>query len=174
MSTPTDVVMQRMLTVPDFPSKGILFRDLTPVFAHGPSFRAVVDGLIEPFAGKFDAVAGLEARGFLLAAAAAIDGGVGVLPIRKGGKLPGDIIGETYDLEYGTATLEVNPLSLPAGARVLVLDDVLATGGTINASVSLIERAGWTVAGIAVVLELEALEGRQRLAGRQIHSLLTL
>lgn len=174
MSTPTDVVMQRMLTVPDFPSKGILFRDLTPVFAHGPSFRAVVDGLIEPFAGKFDAVAGLEARGFLLAAAAAIDGGVGVLPIRKGGKLPGDIIGETYDLEYGTATLEVNPLSLPAGARVLVLDDVLATGGTINASVSLIERSGWTVAGIAVVLELEALEGRQRLAGREIHSLLTL
>ncbi len=174
MSTPTDVVMQRMLTVPDFPSKGILFRDLTPVFAHGPSFRAVVDGLIEPFAGKFDAVAGLEARGFLLAAAAAIDGGVGVLPIRKGGKLPGDIIGETYDLEYGTATLEVNPISLPAGARVLVLDDVLATGGTINASVSLIERSGWTVAGIAVVLELEALEGRQRLAGREIHSLLTL
>ncbi|WP_281640926.1 adenine phosphoribosyltransferase [Aurantimicrobium minutum] len=166
--------MQRMLTVPDFPSKGILFRDLTPVFAHGPSFRAVVDGLIEPFAGKFDAVAGLEARGFLLAAAAAIDGGVGVLPIRKGGKLPGDIIGETYDLEYGTATLEVNPISLPAGARVLVLDDVLATGGTINASVSLIERSGWTVAGIAVVLELEALEGRQRLAGREIHSLLTL
>jgi adenine phosphoribosyltransferase len=174
MSNATDVVMARMLTFPDFPSEGILFRDLTPVFAHGASFRAVVDGLIEPFGGKFDAVAGLEARGFLLAAAAAIDAGVGVLPIRKGGKLPGDIIGETYDLEYGTATLEVSPTSLPAGSRVLVLDDVLATGGTIEASLSLIERAGWVVAGIAVVLELEALAGRQRLAGREIHSLLTL
>jgi adenine phosphoribosyltransferase len=174
MTSATDVVMQRMLTVPDFPSEGILFRDLTPVFAHGESFRAVVDGLIEPFVGQFDAVAGLEARGFLLAAAAAIDGGVGVLPIRKGGKLPGDIIGETYDLEYGTATLEVNPASLPAGSRVLVLDDVLATGGTIGASVSLIERAGWHVAGIAVVLELEALAGRERLLGREIHSLVIL
>jgi adenine phosphoribosyltransferase len=166
--------MQRMATIPDFPSPGILFRDLTPVFAHGPSFRSIVDGLIEPFAGSFDAVAGLEARGFLLAAAAALDAGVGVLPIRKGGKLPGDIIGETYDLEYGTATLEVNPSSLPAGSRVLILDDVLATGGTIGASISLIERAGWQVAGIAVVLELDALGGRNNLAGRDIFSLVNL
>lgn len=174
MSLASDVVMKRMLTVPNFPSEGILFRDLTPVFAHGESFRTVCDGLIEPFVGEFDAVAGLEARGFLLAAATAIDAGVGVLPIRKGGKLPGDIIGETYDLEYGTATLEVNPESLPKGSRVLVLDDVLATGGTIAASISLIERAGWDVAGIAVVLELDALGGRERLAGRDIHSLVHL
>lgn len=174
MSLATEVVHDKMLTVADFPSPGILFRDLTPVFADGPSFRAVVDGLIEPFAGTFDAIAGLEARGFLLAAAAAIDGGVGVLPIRKGGKLPGDIIGETYDLEYGTATLEVNPASLPPGSRVLVLDDVLATGGTVSASISLIERAGWSVAGVGVVLELEALGGRERLAGRDVHSLVTL
>jgi adenine phosphoribosyltransferase len=174
MSVASEVVMQRMATIPDFPSPGILFRDLTPVFAHGPSFRTIVDGLIEPFAGGFDAVAGLEARGFLLAAAAAVDAGVGVLPIRKGGKLPGDIIGETYDLEYGTATLEVNPSSLPAGSRVLILDDVLATGGTIGASISLIERAGWQVAGIAVVLELDALGGRNNLAGRDIFSLVNL
>ena len=174
MSLATEVVHDKMLTVADFPSPGILFRDLTPVFADGPSFRAVVHGLIEPFAGTFDAIAGLEARGFLLAAAAAIDGGVGVLPIRKGGKLPGDIIGETYDLEYGTATLEVNPASLPPGSRVLVLDDVLATGGTVSASISLIERAGWSVAGVGVVLELEALGGRERLAGRAVHSLVTL
>lgn len=174
MSHATSVVHAKMLTVPDFPSEGILFRDLTPVFADGPSFRTVVDGIIEPFIGTFDAVAGLEARGFLLAAAAAIDAGVGVLPIRKGGKLPGDIIGETYDLEYGTATLEVNPLSLPQGSRVLVLDDVLATGGTVAASISLIERAGWVVAGVGVVLELEGLGGRERLAGREIHSLVTL
>lgn len=174
MSHATDVVHAKMLTVPNFPSEGILFRDLTPVFADGPSFRTIVDGIIEPFIGSFDAVAGLEARGFLLAAAAAIDAGVGVLPIRKGGKLPGDIIGETYDLEYGTATLEVNPLSLPQGSRVLVLDDVLATGGTVAASISLIERAGWVVAGVGVVLELEGLGGRERLAGREIHSLVTL
>lgn len=172
--TATDVVHERMLTVPDFPSKGILFRDLTPVFADGPSFRAVVDGLVESFAGQFDAVAGLEARGFLLAAAAAIDAGVGVLPVRKGGKLPGDIIAETYDLEYGSATFEVNPATLPAGSRVLIFDDVLATGGTIEASAKLIERAGWQVAGIAVVLELEALGGRAKLAPREIHSLVTL
>lgn len=174
MTTASETVLERMLSVENFPTPGILFRDLTPVFAHGESFRKVVDGLIAPFVGKFDAVAGLEARGFLLAAAAAIDAGVGVLPIRKGGKLPGDVLGETYQLEYGTATLEVNPSSLPAGAKVLVLDDVLATGGTINASVSLIERAGWQVAGIAVVLELEALAGRERLANRDIHSLVTL
>lgn len=174
MSVASDVVMQRMATIPDFPHPGILFRDLTPVFAHGPSFRRLVDGLIEPFAGSFDAVAGLEARGFLLAAAAAVDAGVGVLPIRKGGKLPGDIIGETYDLEYGSATLEVNPSTLPPGSLVLVLDDVLATGGTIGASISLIERAGWKVAGIAVVLELEALDGRKNLDGRDIFSLVTL
>lgn len=165
---------ERMLTVPDFPEPGILFRDLTPVFAHGPSFRAVVDALVEPFVGQFDAVAGLEARGFLLAAAAAIDVGVGVVPVRKAGKLPGHVLTETYTLEYGTASFQVNPDTVPAGSRVLVLDDVLATGGTINASCTLLERAGWQVAGIAVVLELDALTGRANLAGREIHSLLHL
>lgn len=160
-----------MKTVPDFPEPGILFRDLTPVFANGPAFRAVVDGLIEPFVGLFDAVAGLEARGFLLAAAAAIDAGVGVLPIRKAGKLPGETLKETYDLEYGNATFEVSPDALPQGSRVLILDDVLATGGTIGASVELVERAGWNVVGIAVVLEIEALAGRARLNNRPIHSL---
>lgn len=169
-----DVVRNRMLTVPDFPQKGILFRDLTPVFADGPSFRAVVDGLVELCSGEFDAVAGLEARGFLLAAAAAIDAGVGVLPVRKGGKLPGDIMAQTYDLEYGSATFEVNPTSLPRGSRVLIVDDVLATGGTIEASATLIERAGWRVAGIAVVLELAGLGGRAALAPREVHSLVTL
>jgi adenine phosphoribosyltransferase len=164
----------RMLTVPDFPEPGILFRDLTPVFAHGESFRAVVDALVQPFIGHFDAIAGLEARGFLLAAAAAIDAGVGVIPVRKSGKLPGHVLTETYRLEYGTASFQVNPDSLPPGSRVLVLDDVLATGGTINASVTLLERAGWSVAGIAVVLELEALGGRTALAGRAVHALLPL
>lgn len=171
MSTASDVVLTRMKTVPDFPEPGILFRDLTPVFANGPAFRAVVDGLIEPFVGLFDAVAGLEARGFLLAAAASIDAGVGVLPIRKAGKLPGVTLQETYELEYGTATFEVSPDALPKGSKVLIMDDVLATGGTIGASIELIERAGWEVVGIAVVLEIEALGGRARLNNRPIHSL---
>lgn len=174
MITASENIIQRMLTIPDFPSPGILFRDLTPVFAHGESFRSVVDALVQPFAGKFDAVAGLEARGFLLAAAAAIDAGVGVLPIRKEGKLPGEVLRETYELEYGAATFEVSPRALPEGTRVLVLDDVLATGGTIAASVSLIERAGWKVAGVAVVLELEALRGRSQLDGRDVVSLVRI
>ncbi len=172
MTDISDVLNERMQTVPDFPEPGILFRDLTPVFAHGPSFRAVVDALVEPFAGEFDAIAGLEARGFLLAAAAAIDAGSGVLPVRKAGKLPGHVLTETYQLEYGNASFQVNPDSLPPGSRVLVLDDVLATGGTIRASCTLLERAGWHVAGIAVVLELDALNGRANLPGREIHSLM--
>jgi adenine phosphoribosyltransferase len=172
--TAAEVIAHQMKTIPDFPSPGILFRDLTPVFADGKSFRTVVDALVLPFAGQFDAVAGLEARGFLLAAAAAIDAGVGVLPIRKEGKLPGDVLQETYSLEYGAATFEVSPQALAPGTRVLILDDVLATGGTIAASISLIERAGWVVAGVAVVLELEALQGRAKLAGRDVVSLVRI
>jgi len=166
--------MSRMKTYENFPEPDILFRDLTPVFADGPSFRAVIDGMIEPFVGQFDAIAGLEARGFLLAAAAAIDAGVGVLPIRKAGKLPGQIISESYQLEYGQATFEVNPDSLPAGSRVLLMDDVLATGGTIGASHALVERAGWHVVGISVALEIAALGGRNRLPEHNIHSVVTL
>ncbi len=174
MNSATDLIRDRLKTVPNFPLPGVLFRDLTPVFAHGPSFRAVVDAMIEPFGGSFDAVAGLEARGFLLAAAAAIDAGVGVLPIRKEGKLPGEILTERYALEYGEAAFEVSPDALPAGSRILVLDDVLATGGTIGASVALIERAGWHVAGISVVMEIADLGGRTNLGGRDIHALVTV
>jgi adenine phosphoribosyltransferase len=157
--------------VADFPQPGILFRDLTPVFASGPALRAITDELVAPFAGQVDAVAGVEARGFVLAAAAAYALGVGVLIIRKPGKLPSEILSESYDLEYGSATLEVQPATLPAGSRVLVLDDVLATGGTLAASTSLIERAGWSVAGVSVVLELADLNGRAALPGYTVRSL---
>jgi adenine phosphoribosyltransferase len=158
--------------VPDFPKPGITFRDLTPVFADGPALRRVTDALAEPFAGRIDAVAGVEARGFVLAAAAAYALGVGVLIIRKPGKLPREVLSRSYDLEYGSATLEIQPDTLPAGSRVLVLDDVLATGGTLAASTSLIEAAGWTVEGLSVVLELTDLAGRSALPGRDIRSLL--
>jgi adenine phosphoribosyltransferase len=155
--------------VPDFPQPGIVFRDLSPVFANGPALRAITDALLEPFAGRVDAVAGVEARGFVLAAAAAYALGTGTLLIRKAGKLPREVLRESYALEYGEATLEVHAGELPAGSRVLILDDVLATGGTLRAAVTLVERAGWTVAGIGVVLELSDLGGRTGLG--DVHAL---
>jgi adenine phosphoribosyltransferase len=160
--------------VPDFPSPGITFRDLTPVFADGPALRAVTDALVEPFVGEFDVIAGVEARGFVLAASAAYATGHGVVMIRKPGKLPRAVLSEDYDLEYGSTTLEVHPDELDRGSRVLLVDDVLATGGTLAASCSLIERSGWIVAGISVVLEISSLAGKARLPGRLVHSLVTL
>lgn len=174
MNTAAEIILSRMESHPDFPRAGILFRDLTPVFTDGPSFRAVIAAMVEPFAESFDAIAGLEARGFLLAAAAAHEEGVGVLPIRKSGKLPGQVLSESYQLEYGDATFEVNPRALPPGSRVLVMDDVLATGGTANAAVSLIESAGWVAVGVSVTLELAELDGRQLLGDRSVHSVVRL
>jgi adenine phosphoribosyltransferase len=169
-----ELVSELTAVVPDFPNPGITFRDLTPVFADGGALRTITDALAEPFAGKIDAVAGVEARGFVLAAAAAYALGVGVLIIRKPGKLPREVLSQSYDLEYGSATLEIQPDTLPPGSRILVLDDVLATGGTLAASTSLIERAGWVVAGVSVVLELSDLGGRAALPGRDIRSLLAV
>ncbi|MBU1586628.1 MAG: adenine phosphoribosyltransferase [Actinobacteria bacterium] len=160
------------ILVPDFPQPGIVFRDLSPVFANGPALRAITDALLEPFAGRVDAVAGVEARGFVLAAAAAYALGTGTLLIRKAGKLPRAVLSEGYALEYGEATLEVHADELAPGSRVLILDDVLATGGTLRAAAGLVERAGWSVAGIGVVLELEALGGRTGLG--DVHALATV
>lgn len=157
--------------IEDFPKPGITFRDLTPVFADGEALRAVADALVGPWVGKVDVIAGVEARGFLLAAAAAYSVGLGVLVVRKPGKLPREVISESYDLEYGSTSLEVQPGDFPAGTRVLVVDDVLATGGTLAASTRLIERAGWRVAGVSVVLELDDLDGRAALEGFDVTSL---
>jgi adenine phosphoribosyltransferase len=151
--------------IPDFPEPGILFRDLTPVFADASALRTVIDELIAPFAGSFDVIAGVEARGFVLAAAAAVDARTGVVMIRKAGKLPRPVLSREYALEYGTATLELHRDELPAGTRVLLVDDVLATGGTLEASLGLLADARLAVAGVSVVLELEALNGRARLGG---------
>ncbi len=163
-----------LVSVPDFPEPGILFRDLAPVFADGDAFRVIVDDLAGYFAGGFDAVAGVEARGFVLAAAVGYAAGAGVLVVRKAGKLPGVVLSETYELEYGAASLELEPERLPAGSRVLVLDDVLATGGTLAASSRLIQRAGYSVAGFGVVLELEGLGGRRRLPDSSVYSIALL
>ena len=174
MSSASEILQARMTSHVDFPQPGIVFRDITPVLADGPSLRVVVDEMLAPFAGQFDAVAGLEARGFIFAAAAARSAGVGVIPIRKAGKLPGRVLRESYQLEYGDATFEVNPEWLEPGSRVLIMDDVLATGGTANAAVSLVEQAGWTVVGVSVALELVDLSGRQQIGSHRVHSLLTL
>lgn len=161
-------------TVPDYPKPGIVFKDLTPVFADGAALKAVVDALVQPFLGRFDAVAGVEARGFLLAAAAAYATNTGVITVRKAGKLPRAVVSEDYALEYGTATLELHTADLAPGSRVLILDDVLATGGTLGAAARLFERCGVHVAGVGVVMELEDLAGRAALQDQHVHSLLRL
>lgn len=166
------VIEQLCATVPNYPSPGIVFKDLTPVFADGPALKQVVDAIVTSFAGTFDAVAGVEARGFLLAAAAAYATGTGVITIRKAGKLPREVYSESYALEYGEATLELHQEDVPVGTRVLILDDVLATGGTLGAAAALLERTGAVVAGVGVVLEIDALPGRANLAPYDVVSLL--
>ncbi|WP_230673850.1 adenine phosphoribosyltransferase [Rathayibacter sp. Leaf248] len=173
-STAAALVERLTEVVPDFPEPGILFRDLTPVFGDGEALRAVADALLEPYRGRIDAIAGVEARGFLLAAAAAYSAGLGVVTIRKPGKLPRALLREDATLEYGTTTLEVHEDAAPKGARLLLVDDVLATGGTLDASRRLIARAGWSLEGIAVVMELDGLGGRELLAGSRVDALVTV
>lgn len=169
------VVSGHVVDVPDFPQPGIVFKDLTPLFADGPAFREVTNGIVGHHGVEsFDVVAGIEARGFLLAAAVAYATGAGVVPVRKAGKLPRATYASSYALEYGEATLEVHQDSFKPGERVLVIDDVLATGGTAEATLALIERAGGIVTGFTVLLELAFLDGRARLAPRDVHALLTV
>ena len=161
--------------VPDFPQPGIVFKDLTPLFADGAAFARAIDAIVERYdKGSFDVVAGIEARGFVIAAAIAYATGKGVVPVRKAGELPRVTVAATYALEYGEATLEVHADAFVAGERVLVVDDVLATGGTAEATLGLVERAGGTIAGFSVFLELAFLKGRERLAPRPVHALLTV
>ena len=158
---------ERIRAVPDWPVPGVTFRDITPLIADPAGIPAVVEGiragLVEAGIEGVDLVAGVEARGFILGAPLAVALGVGFVPVRKQGKLPGDVHAETYDLEYGTATLEVQVGAVASGHRVLLVDDVLATGGTAAASASLLRAAGADVVGFAVLLELPALAGRERL-----------
>ena len=169
------LVASRVLDVPDFPKPGIVFKDLMPLFADGLVFRQVIDDIVAWHgAGSFDVVAGVEARGFVVAAAIAYATGKGVVPVRKAGKLPRKTHSASYALEYGEATLEVHEDAFVAGQRVLVVDDVLATGGTAGAALELVERAGGTVSGFTVLMELGFLDGRERLAPRTVHALLTV
>jgi adenine phosphoribosyltransferase len=170
-----NLVASRVLDVPDFPKPGIVFKDLMPLFADGGAFAEAVDAIVARHGRtNFDLVAGIEARGFVIAAAVAYAAGTGVVPIRKAGKLPRATLSATYALEYGEATLEVHADAFTAGQRILVVDDVLATGGTAEATLGLIERAGAVVTGFSVVLELEFLGARERLRHRDVHALLTV
>jgi adenine phosphoribosyltransferase len=157
--------------VPDYPQAGILFKDLTPVFADARAFTTVATELAA-CVGEADVVAGIEARGFLLGAAVALVAGVGVVPIRKAGRLPRVAGSRTYDLEYGTATLELPADTVAPGARVFVVDDVLATGGTAAATCALLTDAGAEVIGFGTLLELTSLPGRDVLAPLPVHALL--
>jgi adenine phosphoribosyltransferase len=156
--------------VPDYPRAGILFKDITPLLGDATTLRLVVDALGTGF-GPIDKVTGIEARGFILAAPVACQLGAGFVPVRKQGKLPAATYAESYELEYGTATIEVHTDAFTPGERVLIVDDVLATGGTARAAAALVRRAGAEVTGISVLLELTALNGRPKLAGLDLRAL---
>jgi adenine phosphoribosyltransferase len=161
-------------TIVDFPHEGILFRDVTTLFADARGFRMAIDQLLTPYAGmRIDKVAGLEARGFILGGAVAHQLSTGFVPVRKKGKLPGRTIAQEYKLEYGEAVMEIHDDALVPGERVLLVDDLLATGGTAEAGIRLIERLGAVVVGCAFVIDLPELGGRRRLEamGMEVHSL---
>ncbi|HDH03788.1 MAG TPA: adenine phosphoribosyltransferase [Actinobacteria bacterium] len=157
--------------IPDFPAPGVLFKDITPVLANPAALDFVVRDLAMAFSDdEIEVVVGIEARGFILATPVAIEMGIGFVPIRKPGKLPHAVETETYDLEYGTDTLEVHTDAIEPGQRVLIVDDVIATGGTAAAAIRLIERLGGQVAGIAVFIDLAFLGGKAKLGEAPFHA----
>ena len=163
----------KIRAVPDFPEPGILFRDVTPLLADPDALAYATAALIRPFAAaRIDAVAGIDARGFIFGALAARELGVAFVPIRKAGKLPYRTLSESYALEYGAGKLEMHVDAVGDGAAVLVVDDLIATGGTATATCALIERGGGTIVGCAFLVELEALGGREKLRGHTVHAVL--
>jgi adenine phosphoribosyltransferase len=179
MTSLQELLLSKIHDVPDYPEPGVVFKDITPLLADAAAFSALTEALtsicLREGAQK---VIGLEARGFILAAPVAVQAGVGFVPVRKAGKLPGATLGQSYQLEYGAAEIEIHEDAVRAGDRVLVIDDVLATGGTAEASLELIRRAGGQVAGLAVLMELSFLHGRARvepaLAGAPLDALVTV
>jgi adenine phosphoribosyltransferase len=171
----TDSLETYIRSIPDFPKPGIVFRDLTPLMGDARALRHAIYRLVEPFRDAgVETVAGMEARGFIFGSLAAWQLGTGFVPLRKPGKLPHEVEAVTYALEYGTASLEVHRDAIGHGHKVLLVDDVLATGGTAAASVDLVCRLGGHVVGCAFLLELSALGGRAKLPGQRLHSVLTV
>jgi len=173
---PPKTVKDYIRTIVDFPHEGILFRDVTTLFADPRGFRIAIDQMLHPYAGRpIDKVVGLEARGFILGGAIAHQLSVGFVPIRKKGKLPGAVISEEYQLEYGEAVVELHDDAISAGERVLLVDDLLATGGTAAAGIRLVERLGGEITGCAFIVDLPDLGGHARLTemGMEVHTLCT-
>jgi adenine phosphoribosyltransferase len=169
----TDQLKALVRDVPDFPEPGIIFKDLMPLIGNADAFRSTIEQLAEWAKPRNpDIILGAEARGFIFGGALAYELGCGFVPARKPGKLPWKTVRETYELEYGTDSLEVHADAFANGARVIVLDDVLATGGTARAKVDLVERLGGVVVGALFVIELSFLDGRERLVGTDVHALI--
>ena len=168
-----DSLKSRIRHVPDFPKPGILFYDVTTLLKDPPGFRLAIESLATPHQGKgIDVVVGVESRGFILGSAVADRVGAGFVPVRKLGKLPAATIRASYDLEYGSDSLEMHKDAIDRGQRVLIVDDLLATGGTASATVNLVRQLGGDVAGIAFLIELVELNGRAKLAGENVHVIL--
>ncbi|MFI0412080.1 adenine phosphoribosyltransferase [Actinomadura sp. 3N508] len=169
------LIQDRIRDVDDYPQPGVVFKDITPLLADHVAFAGVVDTIVNHYGrGTIDKIVGIEARGFILAAPVAYHFGAGFVPVRKKGKLPSRTHEETYDLEYGTETIEIHLDALRPGERVLIVDDVLATGGTAAAAAELVRRSGAEVAGLSVLLELSFLNGRDKLRNLNVHSLVTV
>jgi adenine phosphoribosyltransferase len=172
-STMTAEEIKKLIrNVPDFPKPGIMFRDFTPLIGDARGFAAVVDQLAQPYVGKVDVVLGIESRGFIIGAPMAYRLGVGFAIARKPGKLPSNTVDQAYDLEYGSASLQMHQDALEGLGRVLLVDDLLATGGTAAAALQLVQKIGGNVIGCAFVVELDALKGRERLAPVNCFSLI--
>ncbi len=174
MNNTIEEVRALIRDVPDFPQPGVVFKDITPLLADENAFSSVIDLIVVHYGrGNIDKVVGIEARGFILASPVAYHFGAGFVPVRKSGKLPWDSEREEYALEYGTATLEIHRDAISPGERVVIVDDVLATGGTARATARLVERLGGKVVGIACLVELTFLNGRAALEGYDFFSLIT-
>jgi len=170
----TQLISDHIRDVADYPKPGITFKDITPLLADHTAFAAVVDAIVAYYGrGTIDKVAGVEARGFILAAPVAYHFGAGFVPVRKKGKLPSATYAESYDLEYGAETIEVHQDAFAPGERVLIVDDVLATGGTARATAELVRRTGAEVTGLSVLMELGFLHGRDKLTDLDVHALVT-
>jgi adenine phosphoribosyltransferase len=166
---------EHVRAIPDYPKPGVVFRDITPLLGAPDAFVTAVDALAAPFVSeRLDKIVGIEARGFVFAAPLAYAHRAGFVPVRKPGKLPWELEREEYELEYGTDLLEIHRDAVEPGERVLIVDDVIATGGTAGATARLVERLGGEVAGFAFVIELEFLHGRSKIAGYPVHSVITI
>ena len=164
---------ERIRDIPDFPKPGILFKDITTMLKDGDAFKSAIDGLLAKIKGKpIDVVVGMESRGFIFGAPIAYALGVGFIPVRKLGKLPADVVSVEYDLEYGSATLEMHKDAMKPGSKVLIVDDLLATGGTVAGTIDLVKQLQGEIVGLAFLIELKALHGRDRLQGQDIATLI--